>query len=274
MYFDLSRVPMRTRLEVLDNHQRNLERYGRSYWDQSPWERKLDLAGIDTNAKLTKGDDAVNAVQHFAPATRATDKGTTVCANAIRAGCQKPCLDDTGRGAFATVQASRLYKTMLWTQKRDEYLDYFHKREMPRLKRTAKRKGKPLALRLNGTSDVDWSFLAEQYPDVIWYDYTKHPERLGNTPDNYHLTLSYSEKEPEYAAECIEALNSGHNLAIVCKSAAIHADLVERGSWRGYPTVNGELSDQRFLDPRGGYVVLLTPKGKAKRDTSGFTVGY
>ena len=65
----------------------------------------------------------------------------------------------------------------------------------------------------------------------------------------------------------------GHNLAIVCKSEAIHAELVERGSWRGYPTVNGELSDQRFLDPKGGYVVLLTPKGKAKRDTSGFTVG-
>ena len=208
MYFDLKRVPMRTRLDVLESHNRNLERFGQSYWDKSPWERKLDLCGVETNTKLKKGDDAVNAVQHLTPSSRATDKGDTLCQNAIRAGCQKPCLDDTGRGAFSTVQASRIYKTMLWVQRQEEYLDYFHKREMPRLKRIAASKGKPLALRLNGTSDIDWSFLAEQYPEVIWYDYTKHPERMGNTPDNYHLTLSYSEKKADYAAECIDALNS------------------------------------------------------------------
>ena len=42
--------------------------------------------------------------------------------------------------------------------------------------------------------------------------------------------------------------------------------------WQGFPVINGDENDLRFLDPKG-VVVGLTAKGKAKTDTSGFVVG-
>jgi len=41
----------------------------------------------------------------------------------------------------------------------------------------------------------------------------------------------------------------------------------------GAPVISGDEHDLRHLDPRGGYVIGLSPKGsKAKRDQSGFVV--
>ena len=42
--------------------------------------------------------------------------------------------------------------------------------------------------------------------------------------------------------------------------------------WNGFPVINGDENDLRFLDPKG-VVVGLKAKGKAKTDTTGFVVG-
>jgi hypothetical protein len=42
--------------------------------------------------------------------------------------------------------------------------------------------------------------------------------------------------------------------------------------WYGYEVVDGDSTDLRFLDPKGGYVIGLRAKGKARKDTSGFVV--
>jgi hypothetical protein len=42
-------------------------------------------------------------------------------------------------------------------------------------------------------------------------------------------------------------------------------------TYLGRPVVNGDDTDLRFLDPQG-VVVGLKAKGRAKKDTSGFTV--
>jgi hypothetical protein len=36
--------------------------------------------------------------------------------------------------------------------------------------------------------------------------------------------------------------------------------------------VNGDLHDLRFLDPKGGNIVVLKAKGKARKDLSGFVI--
>jgi hypothetical protein len=41
--------------------------------------------------------------------------------------------------------------------------------------------------------------------------------------------------------------------------------------WRGFPIVNGDDHDLRFLDP-GPSIVALKAKGKAKLDRTGFVV--
>jgi hypothetical protein len=44
-------------------------------------------------------------------------------------------------------------------------------------------------------------------------------------------------------------------------------------AWQGFPTVDGDKHDLRHLDPRGGFVVALSPKGRiAKKDKTGFVV--
>ena len=55
-------------------------------------------------------------------------------------------------------------------------------------------------------------------------------------------------------------------MAVVYRNRA----LVERWLATDDKTLDGDLTDMRFLDPQGGYVVALYAKGKAKRDTSGF----
>ena len=43
-------------------------------------------------------------------------------------------------------------------------------------------------------------------------------------------------------------------------------------SWKGFPVYDGDDTDVRFLDPKGGYVIGLRAKGKAKKDKTGFVV--
>ena len=40
----------------------------------------------------------------------------------------------------------------------------------------------------------------------------------------------------------------------------------------GWPVINGENSDLRFLDSKKGAIVALKPKGELIHDTSGFLV--
>lgn len=49
--------------------------------------------------------------------------------------------------------------------------------------------------------------------------------------------------------------------------AAVFHKLPE--TWLGYPVMDGDDSDLRFLDPKG-HIVGLKSKGQAKHDTSGF----
>jgi hypothetical protein len=122
------------------------------------------------------------------------------------------------------------------------------------------------AFRLNGTSDIRWETvpvngatnLMSLFPNVQFYDYTKHENRR-NLPANYHLTVSRSETNEA------NVFALPYNVAVVFNSKTLPAE------YNGRPVVNGDDTDLRFLDPTG-VVVGLTAKGKAKKDPTGFTV--
>jgi hypothetical protein len=168
------------------------------------------------------------------------------------------------------VRQSRLDKTRRFMRDRKAYLADIV-RQIERQQRIAARRGFKLCVRLNGSSDVPWEGvrlenrqnLFERFPDVAFVDYTKIVSRFARKlPANYHLTFSRSETNE---GECLQALARGINVA------AVFAD--KPATWHGYPVVDGDLHDLRQLDPRGGYVIALSPKGsKAKRDRSGFVV--
>lgn len=126
------------------------------------------------------------------------------------------------------------------------------------------------AIRPNGSSDVPWERAAPgifAVPGIRWYDYTKSPARMeaflsGRLPSTYHLTYSRDER-PETERRALGYLARGGTVAVVFER------LPE--TWYGFPVVDGDAHDARFLDAPGT-VVGLVAKGAARRDVSGFVV--
>jgi hypothetical protein len=119
------------------------------------------------------------------------------------------------------------------------------------------------AIRLNVFSDWQWErqfpWLFETFPEVQFYDYTKHYRRMFRPrPANYHLTFSLHEANRHLAPSVLEA---GMNVAVVTPDP--------RGSLFGRPVIDGDTHDLRFLDP-APVVVGLRPKGTLRRATSQF----
>jgi len=233
-----------------------------------------NLIGVGNNAKTVKGDGSeyVTAIKYMMPyKTMFQGKVHNICAMAEKAGCHVACLNTAGRGVMTSVQKGRLRKTQLFIadklsfmQQLNDDVHVFHRR--------CSKKGIQSCVRLNGTSDIQYEKLdlMNTFPDVQFYDYTKIAKRAyAELPSNYHLTLSYSEKDEGYARQIRKAVDdTGVNMAVVfgVKSADDFP-----ATFLGLPVINGDKDDLRFLDPTH-CVVGLIAKGKAKKDTSGFVV--
>jgi hypothetical protein len=242
---------------------------------------KGKLIASGQNAKTVKGDgtDYETAIMYLAPFTQAGVGN--VCAMAERAACFEGCLNSAGRGAFNNVQTARIKKTVRYMREREAFLADLVA-DLVRFSNYCKRKGVKPCVRLNGTSDIQWErhhpvtiegvrydSVMAAFPDVQFYDYTKIYTRVDKPlPCNYDLTLSYSEANEQYAEEIRKRVAAGvANAAVVFRTRAI----VERELAKPM-TIDGDETDMRFTDPKGGYVVALYAKGKAKRDTSGFVI--
>ena len=235
------------------------------------------IFSFDDNAKAAKAAafGYLNGIHYLAPA--AVGGVGNLCPHAS-AGCLALCLGwFSGHAAIGesnNVRDSRIAKTRRFMHERPAYMiDVVRSIEGLQVKAAA-RKVK-LCIRMNGASDVPWESiktasgrsLLEQFSGVQFVDYTKSVKRAlrharGELPANYHLTFSRSETNH---LECLWVLEAGGNVAVV-------SSLARPAMWHGFPTVDGDLSDLRHLDPRG-HVVWLSPKGaKAKADKSGFVV--
>jgi hypothetical protein len=181
-------------------------------------------------------------------------------------GCKQSCLYTAGRAAFTpSIPKARIAKTVRLHRDRAAFMAQLRK-DIKRLKKQCKRLGMRPAVRLNGTSDLPWipMSLCAEFPDVMFYDYTKIPRPWQRTRDNYHITFSFSESNENHA---LDALAHNVNVAVV-----FH---IKRGKplpefWHGHRIIDGDTHDLRFLDGYQGVVIGLRAKGKAKKDTSGF----
>ena len=218
------------------------------------------------NYKTTKGEKLgyLTGILYLAPAKIS---GYEVCPKRSE-GCTKACLYTAGMGAFSNVQIARINKTKLFFEDRDTFMDQLRK-DIKSLIKKAKKLNMIPAVRLNGTSDIEWTrfTLMNEFPEIQFYDYTKVLNRLTKElPKNYHITFSKNEAND---ADCTSALKLGVNVAVVFNTKRGEA-LPE--SWNGFPVADGDDTDLRFLDPKGGYVIGLRAKGQARKDTTGFVV--
>lgn len=225
-----------------------------------------NLLSVSIDAKTSKGEKFgyLTGVLYLAPADIS---GFNTCPLAS-AGCKKACLYSAGRGKFSNVQQARINKTLSYFNEREKFIQTLDK-DINNLKAKAKKLGLVPAVRLNGTSDLlgsDYLDLIRKHSDIKFYDYTKVSKRFNmNLPENYSLTFSRSESNE---SEALRILEQGSNVAVVFQT---RKDEELPILWNGFPVIDGDQSDLRFLDPKG-VVVGLKAKGSAKKDFSGFVV--
>jgi len=226
------------------------------------------LLSVNSNPKIDKSNKVSNkywsCIMHLRPIS------TKICPYQDIAKCKDACLNTAGLGGvYPSIQKARQKKTDLFLNDRDEFMRVLVK-DINTFIRACKRKDKRPAIRLNGTSDIQWEYIEidgyenifAMFPEVQFYDYTKIPTRKIDHIPNYHLTWSYSEANNKYAKMFDKVPN---NKAVVFKNKILPS------MFKGLKVIDGDTHDMRFLDEPNS-VVGLKAKGKARQDKSGFVI--
>ncbi len=190
------------------------------------------------------------------------------------AGCEKVCLRYSGQLVFGTSAAARILRTMLFIHHREIFLAYVL-RDLKKLERKAHKLGKILVVRFDTLSDTDpeiYRAIMDAMPVSGFVDYTKDPGKYqrylaGQLHAHHHLTFSRSETNEKQAAFFV---SQGGTATVVVRDEETMERYLRDG-YKGRPCVDGTISDRRWDDPKGHWV-LLTALGKARNDTSGFVV--
>ena len=224
------------------------------------------LSDGKTNAK-TKKNAIKTYILYLAPSNLS---GINICPYASP-GCIDGCLNTSGHGQFNSVQLARLNKTLIFKENRPKFYIQLGN-ELLKIHDKAIKQNIDIAIRLNGTSDIDHlnelirhtgiDFLDSFYSNLKFYDYTKNPnivKKYLNT--NYKITFSRSEINDQLVDD---VLQMGGNVAVVFKN-----QLPDSYAW--HKVINGDESDLRYYDEKN-VIVGLKAKGKAKKDKSGFVI--
>lgn len=231
------------------------------------------LLSIDSDLKTHKSNVAgkgyYTAVQYLAPAKLS---GFEMCASRSR-GCTSGCLNMAGNPIYAKgKRKARIARTKLFVKDFAAYKRLLTK-EMCAFDRRCARMGAIPTMRGNGTSDIMWELVFPEmfdlFPHWQFYDYSKHVARFADTwalPANYHLTFSRDETNETAALDILSRKKAP--VAIVFEQWRTHALPSE---YLGFPVVDADKDDLRFLNPSGVWCGLRA-KGKARKDKTGFVV--
>jgi hypothetical protein len=169
--------------------------------------------------------------------------------------CRAVCVLDSGNGRYQSVRRSREARTaFLLTH--PEAFGAILQRDIRWMARRGVVDGRP-----NAASDLAWEIVFPWLADLVasndgaLYDYTKRRNRVGYLASNYRVTYSATASTREETVRAI--VGNGDTVTMVLP--------VKKGqplpaSWRGLPMVDGDISDDRFRDPRG-VIVGLRAKG-------------
>ncbi len=224
---------------------RTLESYGISYLGSVAQSKKM---------RLSYENGTMTYCLYLAPADMS---GYNVCPNSKY--CREFCLNGSGqnkcdelaRGVEGSIiNHCRITKTKMFYEHRDTFMRLLI-HELNKYKRQATKKGMGFSVRLNGTSDLSpilfkdpetGKNLLELFPDIQFYHYTKVYSRIKLIQQyaNYDLTLSYNGYNWD---ECEKFLNEGGKVAVVFFDEKLPK------SFHGFPIVDGNNYDMRYLDP-------------------------
>ena len=217
-----------------------------------------------TNSKILKSQNGTK----FKIASLSLYPNNIICAGAKAAGCMKLCLKDSGFSEiFKSVNEARQKKTDLYMNDPALFIALLHK-EIAAFIRKTEKQGFKAVFRLNTISDIDWikEGIPQQYPDAVFYDYSKRVNTLDTGLANYRKIFSFS-AEPKYQGSVKKALLTNIPVAVVFRG------YVPVGKYYlGREIINGDKSD---IDNSTAFnkICGLTLKGsKNKKQTGLFIV--
>lgn len=230
------------------------------------------LSDGSTNAK-TKKNSLKSFILYLSPYTQ-NSFGKNLCANATK-GCIDSCLFTAGMGSFSNVQKARIAKTDYLLSNKEAFLDQLAKELLYHYAK-AKKAGERVAVRLNGTSDLDFFTLLQKYAQLdvtkladhmAFYEYTKNINYIKRWEGAPNITYTFSKSESN-ASLIPAAIAYGANVAAVFRK-----ELPETYNVGGteIPVIDGDTSDIIMLYNKGK-IIGLRAKGKAKKDYSGFVI--
>ena len=207
-----------------------------------------------SSAKLDKSQTGewLNAILYLEPSV---DFGA-LCPSSTK-GCRASCLVHSGRMRMKPVVDARKLRTNLFLNAPTAFKAMLHD-EINALLRRATKQDKRLAIRLNGTSDIDWTDVYEAFPDVQFYEYTKRYELASTLLSLPNVEVTVSRTEDTTGERIRNLALFGINVAVVFDDKS---QLPE--TYEGVPVINGDKHDRRFEDDKG-VIVGLKLKGTNK----------
>jgi len=245
-------------------------------WALDNWEylTKTDtpLINVNSSTKIEKGQkiNVNTGILYLKPADQVTTK--TICAAADLMGCKKGCLISSGQlgkkaGSNAATKRTIMYALQPETFKKHLRIEILkHQLEY----------GETLAIRLNGTSDIDFYDIIATMKDVQFYDYTKIYNRvLKNNLPNYDLTFSGSANNAKSLQITARAIKAGKRTVLAVNTAEIKGEYKLPSMLGDIPLINMDETDARFKDNKRA-VGVLKRKGsnKVQRAQDEITDGF
>lgn len=233
-------------------------------WAMANWDylTKTDtsLINVNSSTKVEKGTKLkVNtAILYMQPADKVAT--ITLCAGADKFGCKSGCLISSGQLGMTPAQNAVTKRTIMYLLEQERFFKvlraeiYMHSANY----------GESLAVRLNGTTDIDFSDFIASMPDIQWYDYTKIYHRVKhNKLPNYDLTFSGSANSESTLKITARAIREGFRTVLAVNTAETKNEYKLPNNLGLIPLVNMDDTDVRFKDASNA-VGVLKRKGSNK----------
>jgi len=232
--------------------------------DHAEYFNKLpnSLFSVGSDAKTSKGEKLgiTTAICYMSSADTLTKK--TLCGHAFLAGCYDGCLKSAGRLGMKASTLAMIRRTLLYLYA----FEVFKTLAQSEILKLSIEHGDKLAVRPNGTTDIDFTWLIELFPGVQFYDYTKIIKRITkNTQENYDLTYSFSPYSTKSLQHGLEAIKQWYRVAVVFNTAHTKEDKFRvPDTFLGHKLVSFDDHDARFLDKPNAIGALIRKGSSAK----------
>jgi len=219
------------------------------------------------SAKLDKSqnDKWLNAIMYLQPSYdyKVMCKGSSE-------GCRRSCLVNSGRMLMPTAIKARTTRTDMFINN-NELFNAELTVEINELILEANKQGKRVAIRLNGTSDLDFSGIYKKFPQVQFYEYTKRIDLVKKNKDISNVYYTFSKHENHSWKNVKNLIDNGINVTVVFDRNKHELP----SSVQGMKVIDGDKHDRRFEDLKGSIVGLSlkgTNKVKQVARTTGFAI--